>query len=544
MEFEFTNNISRVKSYPVTIGVAVNNACNVDCVFCLAGAKSNERIGWEQFAKLENVFEHVSEVIFAGQEVILHPDIWKMFELLSKKGVFTSFFSNGKALNFEIMESLVEHRVGRISCSFHGATPETYESIVRGVNYDRIVQQFEYLNRYRSKIEARTGAMCTPHLDFHYVMMRRNLEELSKFLEIAAWLGAQNVIAKFMMIYGHLKHLEKESLYFYPELTNRVIDHCVLKAKGLPLSFVAPKKFDMKGRKEGVDLNGSKKGGLSKKNHSTCSWPWRQCNISTDGNVTACCGGTPAMGNIYETTFEEIWNNEKYVDLRATVNTPNQWPECRKCHDVTTSSDSDNIKRHLLYISDDSETVTSELIDTNGIFTNEEELFGLVLDIFDKSAMGTLNLESCLSRIAGLISPLERDYLFKKRDEMQIYVNILSNRGVFVLLVLRFFNNFNHSYVAYRFIEALGQTSHGKHVTGQSEAYCQQVFLEKICSQFAVGYYSSGIEEFKRCLPWIKELLGIDETNKLIKIIQEFEWKCVKDFLNNVLEVRLISLNS
>lgn len=217
--YDLTHNISRVKSLPSTIGISVNETCNVRCIFCYSTIRSDAKIDWSHLKGLSSIFPYVNEVILSGEEVILHPDIKEMFEAFIRQGIFVNFFTNGKALTPDVMEWLVDQGVGHISCSFHGATKETYNSIVRGADFETTVEQFHHLKRYRLKREKACGRRFGPGITFHYVMLRRNVEELPRFLEIASKVMADRVIAKYMMVYENLKHLSNESLYFYPDVS-------------------------------------------------------------------------------------------------------------------------------------------------------------------------------------------------------------------------------------------------------------------------------------------------------------------------------------
>ena len=541
MNYEFRNNIARVKSYPTYIGVAVNKSCNVDCIFCSIGPKTNEKIEWDHFRKLENIFHHVSNVVFSGEEVILHPDIWKMFGLLAETGVFTTFMTNGKALKENVMERLVDHNVGQITCSFHGATPETYQSIVRGADFNQIIKQFEYLKRYRLNKAKILGDLPNPNLHFHYVMMRRNLEELPAFLEIAVHLGAHVVVSKFMLIFNHLKHLIDESLYFYPELTNSVLKHCILKAENLPLCFIAPKLFK-KGNGEGI-IEQLREIDLGEEKYPICSWPWRQCNISMGGHVQPCCGALPSMGNIYETPFEEIWNCEKYIELRATVNTPNRWPECRNCVDVAGAVTSDDIRRHLVYLdknvsNQEIEKIIPETINGPGQFSNEERLTNAVLKILGNMKHGIPMIRTSFDDVFDLISQLERDYLFDKIHTLNSFNKYHSSESILLMLIIRFLNYFNHAYIAYRIITSMN-TGDTFTFGEKSNSYSKWINLEKMCSEFAVGYYNAGLEGFKQSLPLMKEMFGEQTVMIIVGLLMEQEWKEASTKLNHVLELNI-----
>ena len=53
-----------------------------------------------------------------------------------------------------------------------------------------------------------------------------------------------------------------------------------------------------------------------------CKKPFIYCEIQPDGNVYPCCPaycGYYSFGNIYESTLEEIWNNEKARTFRNNI---------------------------------------------------------------------------------------------------------------------------------------------------------------------------------------------------------------------------------
>ncbi len=547
MNYEFRNNIARVQSFPTTVGVAVNKLCNVSCVFCLSGRKSNEKIEWEHFKKLQSIFQHVSDVIFSGEEVILHPDIWKMFAVLSKTNVSTSFMTNGKALSEEVMKSLVDYRVAQIVCSFHGATPETYKSIVRGADFVQNLNQFRFLKRYRLEKAKNHGNVPKPGLHFHYVMMRKNIEELPAFLEIATHLGADVVVSKFMMVYSHLKHLTNESLYFYKELTNSVLAHCIKKAKSLPITFIAPKLFNFETSKG--NYTNLQRPGIEKE-YPACSWPWRQCNISTTGDVQPCCGGLPPMGNIYETPFEEIWNCEKYRDLRATVNTPNRWPECKKCYDVAGAVSSDDIRRHLVYLAadasaDEIKKFKPQKIEHSGLFTHDEGIYNVFMKILNALQHGNLNIHHDLGSLFDLISQSEREYLFEKIDILRGQRTFLSPEIRFLLLTIRFLNHFNHGYIAYRIIFSQNHSS----ITGEGNRsiHHKWIDMEKICSEFRVGYYNAALERVFHILPLMKDWFGENAVMAIVDKMMSHDWEEVSRKMDQSLEgniSRLLANNS
>ena len=67
-----------------------------------------------------------------------------------------------------------------------------------------------------------------------------------------------------------------------------------------------------------------------------CLLPWFSLYITVDGNVRPCCsfgeGETLVLGNLFEQSFAEIWNGEKYRKLRQdAIDRKLNYTVCRNC---------------------------------------------------------------------------------------------------------------------------------------------------------------------------------------------------------------------
>lgn len=72
------------------------------------------------------------------------------------------------------------------------------------------------------------------------------------------------------------------------------------------------------------------------KNSKTfCMMPWVHMHAFADGRVYPCCFGDYhlPMGNLRENTMEEVWNNEKYRELRRNMLNEKPSSVCKKCYE-------------------------------------------------------------------------------------------------------------------------------------------------------------------------------------------------------------------
>lgn len=65
-----------------------------------------------------------------------------------------------------------------------------------------------------------------------------------------------------------------------------------------------------------------------------CRLPWLYAMISFDGEVRACCFAPELiMGDLNQSSFAEIWRNEKYQDLRRALSQGRGPEGCQTCEE-------------------------------------------------------------------------------------------------------------------------------------------------------------------------------------------------------------------
>jgi radical SAM protein with 4Fe4S-binding SPASM domain len=60
---------------------------------------------------------------------------------------------------------------------------------------------------------------------------------------------------------------------------------------------------------------------------------WASLFVEPDGETRPCCYPSPVYGNLFESSFEEIWNGRAAQQLRQSM-IENRPPEqCRNCYE-------------------------------------------------------------------------------------------------------------------------------------------------------------------------------------------------------------------
>ena len=87
----------------------------------------------------------------------------------------------------------------------------------------------------------------------------------------------------------------------------------------------------MTAREKDIKLNNSK---------VFCMMPWIHTHVWPSGKAFPCCmsDSTVEYGNLNDNSLKEIWNNEKYRQLRLNMLNDDETYECRRCYEMEKSN--------------------------------------------------------------------------------------------------------------------------------------------------------------------------------------------------------------
>jgi MoaA/NifB/PqqE/SkfB family radical SAM enzyme len=117
------------------------------------------------------------------------------------------FHTNGLLLRREICDELVATVVDWITISIDAATAETYQA-VRGGRFQTILDNLEEL--YRIK---RDRATRYPRITFKYALMRRNVGELSRLVDLAVKYHVELLELHNLIVFPGQPELAGQSLF-------------------------------------------------------------------------------------------------------------------------------------------------------------------------------------------------------------------------------------------------------------------------------------------------------------------------------------------
>lgn len=320
------NGSSIIDNYPVVLIASVAFGCNIRCKMCYLqsdhelsyeGSYGRREMSDATFSEIIKLFPKVQNAIMTVEgEILVHKKWFHRWQKATEPypNIKLSFQTNGMLMNEDVVEEVLnDPRIIHIAFSIDGATPAVNDSIRHGAKLDRVLNNISMLIKAKKELKRDL-----PNIHTHFVMMRDNIHELPAYVKKMIEIGVNSISARHLIVYH--KEQIKQSLYFHQDLCDEMILKAREVAKSFGISVDLPQTFSE----------------AKKQNQITrpkCFDPWRHGQILHDGGIYSCCNNAVLMGNINDGGFENVWNNEKYQRLRATVNSKDpEFTLCKYCN--------------------------------------------------------------------------------------------------------------------------------------------------------------------------------------------------------------------
>jgi len=290
--------------------------CNLNCIHCIS-ADTRKRV--KQMPgfikdKLKQLSESgqikIMQSDYSGDIIFADQKYGGLLDYLISLNVPYAIDTNGNVMNTEVANKLLSSKMRRLNFSLDAGTAETYAAIRKGsIPLDDVFKNIDLFVQEKAKrIDHPLQVMVS------MTLMKCNIREVCALIDRAKSVGVYLIGTVHTGIYD--KKLRDESLYLHQELYNEYYDIIKSHAQKEGVHVHLPQKFENTLPREG---------------HRYCKEPWRSAVLLGNGDVMACCVPGTLMGNLHETSLEEIWSSEKYQDFRLKVNSDNPPGPCNKC---------------------------------------------------------------------------------------------------------------------------------------------------------------------------------------------------------------------
>lgn len=312
--FDFLGEPLRVRGTPAFLQIEPTILCNLECKFCINPFldRAREALTLEKFQRILDQVPTVVKISLVGiGESTLNKNLFDLVREAKRRGIEIGTTSNGTILNEKILEGFVHSGLDWLNFSLDGATKETYERMRPGATFEKTLENIR-------RVVAAVGDRPKPKLDIWFLSTSYNIDELPRMVPLVKSLGIRKLCTQGVHYWGHEDWKDGAS-----------------KANAVPDLLRRLREARDLARREGLEFVAQNFPDPSKPR--ACKWPWKGSYITADGFVTPCCenGSDPKkinFGNLFETSYRQIWNGEGYREFRQGLKSRARRPKiCEAC---------------------------------------------------------------------------------------------------------------------------------------------------------------------------------------------------------------------
>jgi len=329
------------KSRPTEIEFSFNNLCNLKCIMCSkANDEPNCILDKEKGVTfLEQILPWALHLTPSANSEPLLNDLNLISELCLKHDVSLFLFTNG-ALCTEEKFKKIQPIVHRLWFSFDSHIRETYEKIRVGADFQTVVNNI--------KTTIGLAELDDTEITFHFVLMSMNYLELPDYVDFVANLGGKQIKIQELLPNSRLyDSLKLEGNVSDQELRD-VLDRALERAKqaGIDLTLGLSPPFHGEVRSLPMRIKSKAPMAALREVYMEsflriypfyCNMAANYLKITPEGDVFPCCRAPDSlnMGNIKESSFDQIWNGERYQSFRKMMFTRKYNKICASCSVLT-----------------------------------------------------------------------------------------------------------------------------------------------------------------------------------------------------------------
>ncbi len=345
---------------PLSVTLLISYRCNLRCKMCfyynevekdktckLIEDRAQQELTLPQIKDLIDQCADMKVKVFTihGGEPLLYPNIFKVSKYARDKGMLVNFVTNGSLIDEAMAKKIVDAGINHITFSLDGpraihdevrSIPGTFDKLIMGI---KILKEMEAngaavpsmaISTYVSAINQKRLAQVLRLVkkinikDWGVGLITYNSDKLATETKVILGLDSSAGQASLKPI-GNLESLKDEVKNINIDILNNQREACrvVNEHDGYELNIIFPSK---------EAINNYYDSGWNE--NSRCSYPWSRTVISPYGEVFPCVNLSMVdcnLGNIKENRLAEIWNGQKYIDLRNKLKENKLLPICSKC---------------------------------------------------------------------------------------------------------------------------------------------------------------------------------------------------------------------
>ena len=307
--------LKRTPFLPTSIDVEPIDTCNFACDHCQVThwTRKTTRLTTERFISILRQLPMLRQIKLQGMgEPLLNRHLIEMLER-GEMGRAIFVVTNGSVYTENIAQKFSSLRGTTIIISMDGATAETFEAIRVNGNFQKVVDNVADMVRRRRGV--------WPGIELRSVVTLRNAHELPDLVRLAKRLGVDKLTATTLLTDWGKEGMKGLIAPIDVSRGHPRVDQSIREATEVAAEIEMPLNVEHGQR-------------YSKANR--CPWPWQSSYIAANGDVVPCCqiadSSVVKMGNVFDEPFADVWNDDKYRELRRRIADDDIPHYCRSCY--------------------------------------------------------------------------------------------------------------------------------------------------------------------------------------------------------------------
>jgi len=301
---------------PKWIAWEITSRCNLQCIHCRSSSTLSQELPefsrTDAFSLIDDITSYASPVlVLTGGEPLLHPHVFDIAEYGTKKGLRMCLATNGTLITDEICQKLKDVSIKMVSLSLDGSNADIHDDFRRQTGaFQGTMQAIEMFQKHGIKFLINSS------------FTKRNQNDIANVYRLARTTGA---VAWYMFLVvptGRGKDIlaeliakddYEEILKWHYEMEQEE-DELLVRPTCAPQYYrichqMAKAKGEKHARRSLTFSTGGGKG---------CVCGQSIAFISSEGNVQPCSYFHRTAGNIFQQSFQEIWEHSKlFHNLRS-----------------------------------------------------------------------------------------------------------------------------------------------------------------------------------------------------------------------------------
>ena len=286
--------------------------CDLKCAHCYMDAQERESAKELTTEEGKMLIDQIAEVskpvlVLSGGEPLMRKDIFELARYGTEKGLKMAMGTNGVGITDEVAKKILASGIKKMAISMDSSTPEIHDEF-RGVpgSWQKAIDGI--------KASIRNGL----GVQFNTTVTVQNFDDIDNILDMAEGLGVKDLHLFFLVPTGRGTEVEDIT----PEMYEKMIRQVLAKSQETELDVkptCAPQYMRI-AEQMGIDMSRWSRG---------CIAGLSYVRIYPEGEVTPCPYLPIKLGNILETPFKDIWeNNEVLQKMRDFDNLTGRCGAC------------------------------------------------------------------------------------------------------------------------------------------------------------------------------------------------------------------------